>query len=174
MPKSDSERSKQYAKTEKGKETEARKQEQKKEKRKALAVVRLNHDRSRLNFAAAKFSKRYTVHNVNEVKQIIHKQFDHATKTIPANKLGLNGLGMVTIKRQYNKQLAETPECVQGGIPRWSESILNPTYVRKLMLMMGELEPDKQEKLNLRMRKLMRELRGLLDGKRKSRPQKPR
>jgi hypothetical protein len=140
-----SEDSKRYAATEKGKDTIARKRKTVTEKRKALALKKFAHDQSRSGFAAAKFSKRIYAYN-------------------PLIGTSDNGQPKYGLATRYRVKPSDEPQCVQAGIPRWSESILNPAYVKKLMLMLGEVEPDKQEKLNVRMRKVLGELHELLDG----------
>jgi hypothetical protein len=120
-----------YLASPKGKAMVARKRKKEQEKKKALTKVKLTHARDRRWMTAAKFSDSYTVYSATALKQIESREFDHATKPIPANNQGINGLSNGVLKRQYNEQPSE-PECVQGGIPRWSESTLNPAYRKHL------------------------------------------
>ncbi len=124
-----------YETTEKGKEARARSRAKQQEKRKELAKVRRGHEARRRSLGSAKFSKQYTVHTIS-VK-------------------GKRGL-QLSVKKRYGATESETPQCVQGGIPRWSESISNPAYVKKL---------NEQETLILRLRKLLARLHKLLERK---------
>jgi hypothetical protein len=118
MAKSDSERSKQYAKSEKGKEAEARKQARKKAERKKLALLRLALEQNRRFMTAAKFSDRYTVFT-----SLSGRQKNSVLKTV-------KGVNTFVLERFYRDKPADS-QCAQGGIPRWSESILNPAYRKK-------------------------------------------
>jgi hypothetical protein len=100
-----------YELTEKGKEARARSRAKQQEKRNELAKVRRGHERRRRTVGAAKFSKLFTVHSVT-VK-------------------GKRGL-QFSFTKHYTTTEIKTPQCVQGGVPRWSESILNPTYRKHL------------------------------------------
>jgi hypothetical protein len=187
MAKSDSERSKQYAKSEKGKEAEARKQARKKAERKAAKMLREGRDTRR----QAKFSKRYTVYNTAEVKQA--DKLNTGVNDV-MNELSLKGVTVAGIRRHYAQTIFHTdkhddlittiksydePQCVQAGVSRWSESILNPTYRKKHNLtapkLFIELVEDVAYELSLEeLRALVEELHKLLDGGRKSQTQKPR
>lgn len=47
------------------------------------------------------------------------------------------GVGVFKIARYYPPVGLTTPQCVQGGVPRWSESIKNPAYRKKLLKALG-------------------------------------
>lgn len=149
---------KRYEATEKGKEARARAQATRQAKRKELAQIKRIHERSRRTLTAAKFSKRYTVHTVAGVKQA---EKINTLANDPSNELSLKGTTVVAIERHYREELGNA-ECVQAGVPRWSESILNPAYVKKL---------NEDETLILRVRKVLARLHKLLE--RKSNQEKP-
>jgi hypothetical protein len=99
-----------YEATEKGKEARARAQATRQKKRDALKKVRRVHESRRRVLGSAKFSKQYTVHSI-----------------VVKGRRGLQ----LSFKKRYSVE-SEIPQCVQGGVPRWSESILNPAYRKQL------------------------------------------
>ena len=109
----------------------------------ALAEVKRGH-MERYNANPARFSKAYTVFTAVGVKQ--------TEKDDGLNSLNLNGVSIFKLERWYGTTLArhatkdgfiyydyltETPQCVEAGVPRWRDSILNPAY-RKLIKEMEE------------------------------------
>lgn len=141
-----------YEATEKGKEARARAQATRQAKRKELAKVRFDHEMRRRVFSSAKFSKQYTVHTTVGAKQA---EKINTAANAPSNELSLKGTSVFAIERHYREQLGNA-ECVQAGVPRWSESILNPTYVKKL---------NEEENLILRVRKVLARIHKLLERK---------
>jgi hypothetical protein len=137
---------KRYEDTEKGKAARARAQATRQAKRKELAKVRLAHESRRRILSSAKFSKQYTVHTTVGAKQ---------TEKV-GDRLLFSGVSAFKFERVYGETESETPQCVQGGVPRWSESILNPTYVKKL---------NEDETLILRLRKVLARIHKLLERK---------
>jgi hypothetical protein len=99
---------KRYAATDKGKATITKKREKEQEKRDALKKIKRRFVEANRRIVVAKFSKQYTLHSITVAN------------------------GQLSVKKRFNAIESETPQCVQGGVSRWSESILNPTYKKML------------------------------------------
>jgi hypothetical protein len=118
-----------YEATEKGKAARARAQATRQAKRKELAKVKRGHERRRRTLTSAKFSKQFTVHSTRATKHMDKGKLAEVNGTLGK---GIKGVDAGSFARVYGTAESETPQCVQGGVPRWSESILNPAYKKKL------------------------------------------
>ena len=113
------ERDKKYAATEKGREARERAQSRRQAKRttarQELAKLKRINEIGRRTLTAAKFSKQQAAHSIS-----VREEYGPLVKV------------KLSFARHYRVTESETPQCVQGGVPRWSESILNPAYKKKL------------------------------------------
>src|ERR1700683_927522 len=114
---------KRYEGKENGKAARARSQATRQKKRDELKKVRRSHEGRRRILGSAKFSKLFTVHSAKAPKR--------TGKVSDSDRpLELKGTPAGIFVRVYRE--SEAPQCVQGGVPRWSESDLNPAHKKRL------------------------------------------